>query len=148
MAKKSRGKTQGGDGKKISAFYNQLCEPAQLYLILSVVGIVFYLYLMAGKDNDYKTGGLVVQIVFGIAWLCIVQYLCRSSLGKKIAWAIVLLPFFFYLLILVLVMCFVGSVGADLMNDPLFREALREQNQLQIEGYKNENEPRMKMNQE
>ena len=141
MVKRTKGGkgAKGGKGKreKISAFYNQLCEPAQLYLILSVINVVFYLYMMTGKTNDYKTGGLVLHIVFNIIWLCILQYLCRSSLGKKIAWAIVLLPFFFYLLVLILVMCFMGSVSADLINDPLFREAIREQNEKQFEAYMN-----------
>jgi len=142
MVKRTKGakRAKGGKGakrEKISAFYNQLCEPAQLYLILSVINVVFYLYMMTGKTNDYKTGGLVLHIVFNIVWLCILQYLCRSSLGKKIAWAIVLLPFFFYLLVLILVMCFMGSVSADLINDPLFQEAIREQNEKQIEAYMN-----------
>ena len=98
-------------------FYNNLCEPAQLYLILSDINIFLSLYIMSDTPQNYISQNILIQIIFTVIWIYILNFLCKDSLGTKIAWAIVLLPFFFYMLILVSVMCFLGAYTPELFGE-------------------------------
>ena len=86
----------------------KLCKPAQVYLILSLIGVVLYVIsmldvhdkiLQAEPEGEgihrYTMGGLLLNILFTIVWVFLLNYICQFKYGKKIAWFIVLLPFFF-----------------------------------------------------
>ena len=102
----------------------KLCKPAQVYLILSLISLTLYVISMlnvhdkvleAEPEGDgihhYTMGGLVVKIIFTILWIYLLNYICQFKYGKKIAWFIVLLPFFFMGLMLIGLMCALSFIA-------------------------------------
>ena len=92
----------------------KLCKPAQVYLILSLISLTLYVISMLNVHDQvlevepegegihhYTLGGLVVKTIFTILWIYLLNYICQFKYGKKIAWFIVLLPFFFMGLMLI-----------------------------------------------
>ena len=92
----------------------KLCKPAQVYLILSLISLTLYVVSMLNVHDQvlevepegegihhYTLSGLVVKMIFTILWIYLLNYICQFKYGKKIAWFIVLLPFFFMGLMLI-----------------------------------------------
>ena len=101
----------------------KMCKPAQVYLILSLISMTLYLISMldvhdkvldvepAGEGIHYYTlSGLVIKIIFTILWIYLLNYICQFKYGKKIAWFIVLLPFFFMGLMLIGLLCAISFI--------------------------------------
>lgn len=102
----------------------KLCKPAQVYLILSLISLTLYVISMlnvheqvlevepeGGGIHHYTLGGLFVKTMFTILWIYLLNYICQFKYGKKIAWFIVLLPFFFMGLMLIGLMCAVSFIA-------------------------------------
>ena len=102
----------------------KLCKPAQVYLILSLISLTLYVISMLNVHEQvlevepegegihhYTLGGLVVKTIFTILWIYLLNYICQFKYGKKIAWFIVLLPFFFMGLMLIGLMCAVSFIA-------------------------------------
>ncbi|MAL65213.1 MAG: hypothetical protein CMF94_03830 [Candidatus Marinimicrobia bacterium] len=111
-------------GFKLPDMIMKLCKPAQVYLILSLIGFVLYVISMfdvhdkvleAEPEGEgihhYTMGGLLLNILFTIVWIFLLNYICQFKYGKKIAWFIVLLPFFFMGLMLIGLMCAVSFIA-------------------------------------
>ena len=101
-----------------------LCLPAKVYLGLSVISLVFYLVSMVNVNktvveadpkneniHHYTMGGLLMKIFFTVLWVLLLNYICKFKYGKKIAWFIVLLPFFFLIIMLIGVTCAVSFIA-------------------------------------
>tara|TARA_Y100001970_G_C13861404_1_gene664297 strand:- start:77 stop:595 length:519 start_codon:yes stop_codon:yes gene_type:complete len=101
-----------------------LCKPAQLYLFLSFFSVIVYLVSMlrmndavvesepeGGHVHHYTFGGLLVKVFFTVLWTLLLNYICKFKYGKKIAWFIVLLPFFFMALMLIGMFCAVSFIA-------------------------------------
>ena len=96
---------------------DNLCQPALLYLFLTVISSSFYLVSMMRLNNqvkingsdvtihDYTFMGFILKLLISVFWILFLNHLCKYKMGKKIAWMIVLLPFFFMGLIFIGVMC-------------------------------------------
>ena len=102
----------------------KLCKPAQVYLILSLISLTLYVISMLNVHDQvlevepegegihhYTLSGLVVKMIFTILWIYLLNYICQFKYGKKIAWFIVLLPFFFMGLMLIGLMCAVSFIA-------------------------------------
>jgi uncharacterized PurR-regulated membrane protein YhhQ (DUF165 family) len=102
----------------------KLCKPAQVYLILSLISLTLYVISMLNVHDQvlevepegegihhYTLGGLVVKTIFTVLWIYLLNYICQFKYGKKIAWFIVLLPFFFMGLMLIGLMCAVSFIA-------------------------------------
>ena len=109
---------------KLPSVINNLCMPAKVYLVLSIMSFILYMISMynvhdtiieADPDGDgveqYTQHGLIMNIIFTIVWIVILNYICKFKYGKKIAWFIVLLPFFFMGLMLIGVMCALSFIA-------------------------------------
>ena len=109
---------------KLPSVINNLCMPAKVYLVLSIISIILYMVSMynvhdtiieADPDGDgveqYTQHGLIMNIIFTIVWIVILNYICKFKYGKKIEWFIVLLPFFFMGLMLIGVMCALSFIA-------------------------------------
>ena len=95
----------------------KLCQPALLYLFLTIISSTFYFFAMIRLNNDVKINGsdvtvhdytfmgFIFKLLISVFWILFLNYLCKYKMGKKIAWVIVLLPFFFMGLIFIGVMC-------------------------------------------
>ena len=104
--------------------FNKLCDPAKLYLVLSLISVFFYVMSMESanstlKESDdehegihhYTYMGLLMKIFFTLLWVYILNYLCKYKWGKRIAWFVVLLPFFIMGLIIVGMLCAVSVMA-------------------------------------
>ena len=115
----------------------KLCKPAQVYLLLSLISIIFYLVSMYDVNNKvldaepsgdgihkYTMMGLVIKIMFTVAWIYILNYICQFKYGKRISWFIVLLPFFFMGLILIGLLCAISFITIQASKNKLLTNKL------------------------
>jgi hypothetical protein len=111
-------------GIPIPEMIMKLCKPAQVYLILSLISLTLYVVSMLNVHDQvlevepegegihhYTLSGLVVKMIFTILWIYLLNYICQFKYGKKIAWFIVLLPFFFMGIMLIGLMCAVSFIA-------------------------------------
>jgi len=117
----------------------KLCKPAQVYLILSLISLTLYLISMLNVHDQvlevepegegihhYTMGGLILNILFTIVWIYLLNYICQFKYGKKIAWFIVLLPFFFMGLMLIGLMCAVSFIALQSSKNKELHKKLKE----------------------
>ena len=67
---------------------NKFCSPAQVYLLLAGLGLVFMIF------NDFRLGTLILHFIFVILFAYILDYLCSIKL-TAISWILVFLPWLF-----------------------------------------------------
>ena len=66
--------------------FTKLCNPAKLYLVVSVLGLVYRLF------QRFSIVTLGTNFIFVILWTMVLNWLC--SVGMKIvSWILVLLPY-------------------------------------------------------
>ena len=85
----------------------QLCLPSFIYLVLSIIGIVIYIYSTLIKNNpnikqNFTTTNallvLVIKLVFMIGWTFFLNWLCSVNM-TALAWIILCLPVLFFLFV-------------------------------------------------
>jgi hypothetical protein len=126
-------------GVKVPQIIADLCKPAQFYLFLSLISVTLYILsmynihdavLQAEPNSEgihqYTYTGLFIKIVFTILWIYILNYICKFKYGKKIAWFIVLLPFFFMGLMLIGTMCALSFIALQTENKKKLQKELNE----------------------
>jgi H+/Cl- antiporter ClcA len=93
---------------------SELCTPALIYFVLSVIGIVMAIFQNMGNTNKYCLGSFACQVPSTIAvfivkfvcvffWTWVLNLMCADG-HIGIAWFLVLLPFILLLLIIMLIM--------------------------------------------
>jgi len=119
----------------------ELCTPAFIYFLLSVIGILVTVVTnLTSKSNMYTLGnfstpvphkGLVfiVKIIYVLFWTWILNLMCKDG-HREIAWFLVLLPFILYFWVLVM-MKKTGFEG--------FKN-VEEEEEEKMEGFKNPKE--------
>jgi len=125
------------NGFKIPDVIMKLCKPAQVYLLLSLISVIFYLVSMFDVNNKvleaepdgngihhYTGGGLLVKIIFTLFWIYLLNYICQFKYGKKIAWFIVLLPFFFMGLMLIGLLCAVSFIALQTSKNKILKKKI------------------------
>jgi hypothetical protein len=81
----------------------QLCTPAYIYFLLSVIGIIIAIIQNVGNSGVYCLGSMsvpvsstimvfVVKVIGILFWTWILNLMCKDG-HKEIAWFLVLLPF-------------------------------------------------------
>ena len=126
-------------GIPIPEMIMKLCKPAQVYLVLSLISVVLYLISMFDVHNkvleaepegdgihQYTTGGLFINVFFTIVWIWLLNYICQYKYGKKIAWFIVLLPFFFMGLMLIGMLCAISFITLQTSKNRELQKKLKE----------------------
>ena len=93
---------------------SQLCTPALIYFVLSVIGIVMAIFQNMGNTNKYCLGSFACQVPSTIAvfivkfvcvffWTWVLNLMCADG-HIGIAWFLVLIPFILLFLIILLIM--------------------------------------------
>jgi hypothetical protein len=117
----------------------ELCTPAFLYFVLSMIGIIASIVQNLGNRKRYDLGMLsarvpdttlvfIVKIIYILFWTWILNLMCKDG-HKEIAWFLVLIPF----ILLFVVVAFMSSSsyeGFDSVNptsDELANEQLKMQ---------------------
>lgn len=139
---------------KLPSVINNLCMPAKVYLVLSIISIILYMISMynvhdtiieADPDGEgveqYTQHGFIMNIIFTIVWIVILNYICKFKYGKKIAWFIVLLPFFFMGLMLIGVMCALSFIALQTEKTKSLKRELNIERQKQIPDDKPSEKP-------
>ena len=81
--------------------FSRICNPAKLYLVISVVLLVIAVF----KRISALT--MLVKGAFILLWTFVLNWLCSKGFGT-LAWVIVLLPFLFLFLTVFTVMDLMG----------------------------------------
>jgi hypothetical protein len=88
----------------------QLCTPAFLYFVLSMLGVLVSVVQNLGNSRRYNLGMLstsvpstflvfVVKIIYILFWTWVLNLMCKDG-HKEIAWFLVLIPFILLFLIM------------------------------------------------
>jgi len=81
----------------------ELCTPAFLYFVLSMLGVLVSVVQNLGNSRRYNLGMLsarvpstflvfVVKIIYILFWTWVLNLMCKDG-HKEIAWFLVLIPF-------------------------------------------------------
>ena len=100
-------------------FYQKLCKPAQLYLLISLVAYVVILVQNLTTPNRFSMGPysrehdnqplmLVLQLMYIALWTWLLNVICKIS--TNVSWLIVLFPFILYFFVFLAVI-FTGKEG-------------------------------------
>jgi len=89
----------------------ELCTPAFIYFLLSVIGIVISVVSNLGsRSNMYTLGNFstpvphtglifIVKIIYVLFWTWILNLMCKDG-HREIAWFLVLLPFVLFFILI------------------------------------------------
>ena len=91
-----------------------LCTPALVYLVVSVVGLIVSAYQNMGNQNRYVLGTVskpvtntllvfMIKIVYVLFWTWVLNLICGDG-HTGIAWFLVLIPFILLFSVVFLVM--------------------------------------------
>lgn len=92
----------------------QLCTPAALYFVISMIGLVMVLFQNLGNSESYNIGSFscrvpstilvfVVQFIYIVFWTYILNLICKDG-HVGISWLLVLLPFILLFVLMGLLM--------------------------------------------
>jgi len=95
---------------------SQLCTPAYVYFIISVLAIAIAIVQNLGNNKKYNLGMFscnvpscvsvfIVKVVYILFWTWILNLICKDG-HTGVAWFLVLLPFVMLFVILGLVMMY------------------------------------------
>ena len=91
-----------------------LCTPAYVYLVISVIALVVMVFQNVGNVNMYCLGSyscsvtnttlvFLIKVVYIAFWTWILNLICKAG-APNLAWFLVLLPFVLMFVFLALVM--------------------------------------------
>ena len=92
----------------------ELCQPALIYFIISVVALGLILLQNLGNENSYNVGSFscrvpntaivfIIKFIYIIFWTWILNLICKDG-HKEISWLLVLFPFILMFVLLGLVL--------------------------------------------
>jgi hypothetical protein len=84
--------------------FGKYCTPAQLYLILGVIGIISALF------KKFSVETLLTQALFLVIWAWVLNWLCSKGF-QAISWILVLFPFILVLFMFLFVKDVVRKEG-------------------------------------
>lgn len=92
----------------------ELCTPALLYFIISVVALVIILFQNLGNNSSYNVGTyscrvpntaviFIVKLIYILFWTYILNLICKDG-HSGVSWLLVLFPFLLLFVIIGLMM--------------------------------------------
>lgn len=84
----------------------ELCMPAMVYFVLSILTILIVLIQNLGNTNRYKIGNyscrvtnttllFIVKIIYVLFWTYVLNLICKDG-HKELSWILLFLPFFVF----------------------------------------------------
>jgi hypothetical protein len=91
-----------------------LCSPALLYFVLSMIGLIAIIFQNLGNNNTYNLGSFsakvpnttlifIVKFIYILFWTWILNLVCKDG-HSGVAWFLVLIPFILLFVLMGLVM--------------------------------------------
>jgi len=85
----------------------ELCMPAMVYFVLSILAILIVLLQNLGNTRKYQIGCyscrvtsttllFVVKIIYVLFWTYVLNLICKDG-HKELSWVLLFLPFFAFL---------------------------------------------------
>lgn len=92
----------------------ELCTPASLYFVISIIALFMVLFQNLGNTNSYNVGNFscrvpstvlvfVVKFIYIVFWTYILNLICRDG-HVGVSWLLVLLPWILLFVIIGLLM--------------------------------------------
>ena len=92
----------------------ELCSPAALYFIISILSLVMILLQNLGNSNSYHVGNFscrvpsttiffIVKLIYILFWTWILNLICKDG-HSGISWLLVLLPFILFFVLIGIIM--------------------------------------------
>ncbi len=92
----------------------ELCTPASLYFIISMIALLMVLFQNLGNTNSYNVGNFscrvpstvfvfIVKFMYIVFWTYVLNLICRDG-HVGISWLLVLLPWILLFVIIGLLM--------------------------------------------
>jgi len=80
----------------------ELCTPAFIYFIISIIALVLVLLQNLGNQNSYNVGSFscrvpntavifIVKLIYILFWTYVLNLICKDG-HKTLSWLLVLLP--------------------------------------------------------
>ena len=124
----------------VGKMFEKLCNPAKLYLVLSLISVVLYMVSLSGYghelDNLHAMGvdadhhtymGLLMQIIWAILWTSVLNYICHKfpKHGTTISWVLVILPFVLFAMFLFFTLFVLAHVTATAASHQLHADTIQ-----------------------
>ncbi len=92
----------------------ELCTPAKVYFIISIVALLLVLFQNLGHNNSYHVGSFscrvpsttlvfIVKLIYILFWTWVLNLICKDG-HTGISWLLVLLPFILLFVVIGLMM--------------------------------------------
>ena len=72
--------------------FDDLCSPAKLYFVLSVIACI------AALINGLKFGQVMINLIIAFAWTAVLSWICGKGF-TSVSWFLVLVPYIIMLLV-------------------------------------------------
>jgi len=92
----------------------ELCTPAALYFVISMLSLVIVMFQNLGNTNSYSMGCFschvpntfvvfIVQFIYIIFWTYVINLICRDG-NVGLSWLLVLLPWILLFVLMGMIM--------------------------------------------
>lgn len=92
----------------------ELCSPAALYFIISILALVMILFQNLGNSNSYHVGNFscrvpsttlifIIKLIYILFWTWILNLICKDG-HTGISWLLVLFPLILFFVIISIIM--------------------------------------------
>jgi hypothetical protein len=82
--------------------FNNLCTPAMIYFVISMIALVLVLFQNLGNTNSYHVGSFscrvpntaavfIVKFIYVLFWTYVLNLICKDG-HKGLSWLLILLP--------------------------------------------------------
>ncbi len=99
---------------KFPTSLKQLCKPAALYFVISMIAMIVVIFQNIGNTNSYNVGHFscrvpstmlvfLVKFIYIIFWTYVLNLICKDG-HTGISWLLVLLPWILLFVIIGLIM--------------------------------------------
>ena len=100
--------------KSLMKDFKNLCTPAHLYLVISVVGMILMMFQNAGNTNSYCVGPYACKVpdtsvmfigktIYILFWTFVLNSICKAGY-KNVSWFLLLIPFILMAILIGLLM--------------------------------------------
>ena len=92
----------------------ELCSPAALYFIVSILALLMILFQNLGNSNSYHMGNFscrvpsttlifIIKLIYILFWTWILNLICKDG-HTGISWLLVLFPFILFFILIGMIM--------------------------------------------
>jgi hypothetical protein len=92
----------------------ELCRPALIYFIISIIALVMLLFQNLGDNNSYNVGSFscgvpntaaifIIKLIYILFWTYVLNLICKDG-HSSISWLLILFPFLLFFVIIGIMM--------------------------------------------